>query len=188
VDRTVHKGIEPKSIVGVFFPGEHEYSRGNNYQLRALATALEIKLREEVREQASGSYFVSVNTSVSQYPDEEYRLDVLFACDPDRVEELTELVFESVRSVQESGLEPVYATKVKEIQTRTHEEELETNRYWLDTLQTYYLNGFDPSHIIDYPDLVARLDAEALREAARNYIDLNHYVRVVLRPEAQEQE
>jgi predicted Zn-dependent peptidase len=41
---------------------------------------------------------------------------------------------------------------------------------------------------VDYPDLVSELDAEALRQAANEYVDLQRYVRVVLRPEAQEAE
>ncbi len=183
IQKNVRKGLEPKSRVQLIFTGPFEWSRQNRYHLNSMTHVLRIKLREVLREDKGGTYGVGVNASPSHYPDEEYRLTISFACSPDRVNELTNTVFQQIDSLKKQLPEEIYMQKVKEIQRRKHEKDLKENRYWLNALTFHYRHQENPRNILEYTKLVDQLTARDIQTAAQKYIDENNYVKVVLYPE-----
>ncbi len=189
VDKAVYRGIEPKSQSQLVFTGPFAYDGWkNNLELRAMTSVLEIKLREVLREDLGGTYGVRVSSSGSHYPDEEYRISISFGSDPERVEELTQVVFEQIDSLKTVGTTDLYVDKVKEIRKRQRETNLEENSFWVGSLATLDFNGVDPLRLIQYPALVDSLTVEAVQQAAQRYFNMDRYVRVVLYPEEGESE
>lgn len=185
IEKTVKKGLEPKSQVQMVFSGAFAWSREERYAAQSLASVLRIKLREQLREEKGGTYGVAVNPSLSHYPKSEYRFTVSFGCAPERVEELTKTALEQIDSVRNFGPDVSYINKVKEIQRRERETNLKENRFWLTNLQFFYTNDEDPTQVLKYNELVDRLSAEAVQKAAQKYLEGKNYVRVVLVPEKQ---
>ena len=183
IKKSVYKGIEEKGKVRITFSGPMEWSPENNYLFRSMASVMEIKLREVIREDLGGTYDISVGTSASLYPREEFRLNISFDCNPERIEELTNSVFLVLDSLKTDGPDDSYITKVTETQLRSYETQMKENNYWLRALQNYYFTGRDPESILEYPDRVKSLSAAKIRKAANKYLDMNNYVRVVLFPE-----
>jgi len=183
IRRTVKKGLEPKGRVQIIFSGLISWSLENRLKLQALADVLDIRLRESLREDAGGTYSVGVVSSVSHYPDEEYHVYIGFGCDPEEAEELSALVFEQIKLLRTEGPKEEELNKVKEIFKRERETALKTNEFWVQTLQYYYAHKQDPLKILEYESSVDALDAEAIRQTAHRYLDLENYVRVVLYPE-----
>ena len=183
VEKTVRKGFEPKSLVQIIFSGQFEWTSRNRYEIISLADVLRIKLWETLRGGMGGIYRVGVRPSFSRYPDEEYYFAISFGCAPERVEELTETVFAQFDSLKEVGPAEIYIAKVKEIQRRRWETGLRKNEFWLNALQVHYLYGEDPGNILKYGELVGKLTPDAVRRAARTYLDTGNYVKVVLYPE-----
>ena len=64
--------------------------------------------------------------------------------------------------------------------------DLKENKFWLDSISSYYFHGLDPVKILEYDKLVDGLSAEVIQAAAQDYMDANNYVKVVLYPEAVE--
>ena len=186
IDKVVRKGIEPKSLVRIIFSGPYQWSRENNYVLRSMVSAMRIRMREVLREDLGGTYGVGIWSSTTHFPKEEYRVNISFGCAPERVEELTGTVFQLIDSLQQYGIDESYVSKVKEMQIRKYETDLKKNRYWLNALNSYYLNQLDPVKIIRYKELVETLDREKIQKAAQHYFNINNYVRVVLYPEKTE--
>jgi zinc protease len=50
-------------------------------------------------------------------------------------------------------------------------------------LNSYYVNGGNPTGILRYPELVDSLSGEAIQKASQKYFDMDNYVQVVLLPE-----
>ena len=50
----------------------------------------------------------------------------------------------------------------------------------------YYLHGEDPLNILDFDKLVDALSVEVIQTAAREYLNSDNYVKVVLYPEVVE--
>lgn len=184
IDKAVYRGIEPKSQSRLIFTGPFEYDGWkNNLELRAMTSVLQIKLREVLREDLGGTYGVWISGSGTRYPDEEYRISITFGCDPERVEELTQVIFEQIDSLKTVGTTDLYIDKVKEMRQRQREIDLEENSFWVGSLASLDFNGVDPRRLIQYSSLVDSLTAEAVQQAAQTYFNMDRYVRVVLYPE-----
>ena len=183
VRRTVRRGVEPKARTQLVFTGPIEFNRRNVVVLRSLGEALEIRLRERLREELGGTYSVSVGGSAERDPRPQYRFVVDFGADPERVEELVRVVFAQIDSVKAMGIPEKDLVKVREAQRREREVALRENNYWLGALMTYDRYGWDPRQI-PAPPLSADITSDELRDAARRYIDTSRYVQVTLVPEA----
>ena len=184
IDKAVYRGIEPKSRSQMIFTGPFEYDGWkNNLELRAMTSVLEIKLREVLREDLGGTYGVWVGSSGSHYPDEKYRISISFGSDPDRVEELTQVIFEQIDSLKTVGTTDLYVDKVKEMRKRQRETDLKENSFWVGALETLDFNGVDPRLLIQYPALVDSLTVDVVQQSAQKYFNMDRYVRVVLYPE-----
>jgi zinc protease len=184
VDKTIYKGVEPKSQVQIIFTSPFEWSRENRLLMHALSEVLSIKLREVMREDLSGTYGVRVGASPSKFPREEYQFSISFGCDPERVEELTQTVFTQLDSLLTSGTTEEYVTKVRETTARQHEINLKENRYWLSRLSFSDTYEEDPILILEgSKDFMNRLTPAMIQEAARRYLNMDNYARFVLKPE-----
>ena len=182
ISKEVKAGIEPKSMVNINFTGPFQWSYQNRYDLTSMIDVLRIKLRESLREDKGGTYGVSVSHSVSHYPEEDYRIAISFGCDPQRVDELTAMVFSQLDSLKTFGTTPEYLNKVKEMHKRKRETDLKENSFWLSVLRFYYYNDEDPLTLLEFDEKVDNLSLEIIRETAQKYFNMGNYVKVVLYP------
>ena len=189
VEKTVRRGLEPKSRSRIFFNGPFDFDGWrNDFTLEAMGDILQIKLREVLREDLGGTYTVGVGASASHYPEEEYSISLTFSCDPERVEELTGVIFEQIDSLKTAGTTDVYLDKVKEITKREREVAMKENRFWLNGLGWVDFHGLDPRRYLRYSDMVDSVSVEAVQEAAQKYFDMSNYARFVLLPEVVDSE
>lgn len=184
VVKTVYKGEEPQSRVNITFNGSYEASRTASYHMESLEMLLDIVLFEELREERGGVYGASVYATPQRRPRETYRFSISFGCDPERVEELTNAVFETIEEIKENGISEDYVARVQEQQRQARTVSLEENRFWLTALRNaYYADSIsEPLDILDYSELVDSLTAEDLQKAVMEWLT-DRYVQVTLFPE-----
>ena len=184
IETVVRKGLGERSTVLMMHHGEFEHTRENRQMLRSLADVLGIMLREELREERGGVYGVRVSPSFTDYPDDEFTLTINFVTDPQRVEELMAAVEEQVERLRREGPDPEDVQTVREQQRRARETALETNAFWLGTLQWYYDQpDEDLLDVLRHQEMIERVTPDAIREAARRYLDGDDLLRAVLYPE-----
>ena len=183
VEKTVKRGVEQKSQTVLTFRGPAEYSPESQATMNVLESVLDIELRDRLREALGGTYGVGVGGSISRVPWEHYELTISFGSDPARVEELTKAVFDQIDSVRTRGASDDLLARVREIARREHETSLRQNGYWLGALGSRIRDGEPLESILTYPDRVAKVDANALREAAQRYLRDDRYARFTLVPE-----
>lgn len=179
----VHEGIEEKSSVRIIFSGSYDWTLENNTALYALRDLLNIRLREEIREESSGTYGVGVSASLSKFPVEEYTFSISFSCDPVRVKELTNLVFVVIDEVKKSLADSGNIVKIKEGFRRTYEKSLRENSYWLALMDAVFRYGLESSYLLDKPARNDAVSADMIRDAAVEYLDTDNYFKAVLYPE-----
>lgn len=178
-----YAGIEQRSSVNILFSGEYIWTLENNTALYALRELLNLRLREEVREDASGTYGVRVSASAIKSPLEKYTLNIGFSCDPVRVEELTAIVFEVIEEIKTSLASEENLTKIKEGFRRTYEESLKENSYWLGIMDAVYRYNLDSAYLLDKPSRNEALSSDSIYEAAIKYLNTDNYFKAVLYPE-----
>lgn len=185
IEKTVQKGIEKKSIVGLVFTGHFQWDRHGEYYLESLIDILNIKLRQAVREEQGGTYGVRVMQNISKYPKSKYMVLINFGCSPVRVEELTKTVFSVFDSLKQFGPSETEIAKVKEMNRKQREVNLKVNGFWMRFLSNYLSNGDDPNTLYKYDEFVNDLKSSDIKETAAKYLDEKNYIKVVLYPESQ---
>ncbi len=183
--KKVYKGEAQKSVVSIIFTGKKAFSRENRFKLSAMSQALEIKLREDIREDKSGVYYVRVAPSFQKIPHEQYQITINFGCDPTRVDELVAEVMKQIDTITTQPIEATYVERVQKIGKNELEVNLKDNKYWMSTLQDRYWNDIDPSTITlaDGNMLYDSLTPQDIFETAKDYFDRKNCVEVILYPE-----
>ncbi len=184
VVKTVYKGEEPQSRVSITFNGPHEDSRQARHHMESLEMLLDILLFEELREERGGVYGAGVSAVQLRRPKEGYRFSISFGCDPERVEELTNAVFETIKEIKQNGVSEDYVARVQEQQRQARAISLEENGFWVSALRSsYYSDSIsEPLDILRYDELVDSLTAADLQQAAITWLT-DRYVQVTLFPE-----
>ena len=181
IEKTVRSGIEPQSQTRIAFTGPFEYTAQNRLGMRVMAQALELRLRERMREDLGGTYSVRVNGGYEQIPEERYTVTIQFGSDPLRAEELRAVVFEELRALQADGPSQEDVEKVVEAERRSRETNLQLNPYWAFQLMGAKASGQDPRFLID-TTLFDAVSSESIQEDARRYLNEERVVIVVLLP------
>jgi len=188
INKSIFKGVDEKSMTQMAFTGPFEWSRENIYSLESMVQAFRIKLREILREELGGVYGVGVWTSINHYPEERYKISISFGCAPDRVEELTNAVYDQIDSLMTVGTTDKYLNKVKETQKRDRETSLQENDYWLKQLSFMAKHNLDFSTFLLFDEYVERLSLIDIQNAANIYFKTDNVVQVTLYPEDDQKE
>ena len=96
----MHAGIEPKAQSLFVFTGPCEYSVENRAVMSALRQLLDIRLREVLREDKSGTYGAGVGAGCSHIPYPHYQVTVSFGSAPERTDELSKALFGVIDSIK----------------------------------------------------------------------------------------
>ncbi|HEX2191292.1 MAG TPA: insulinase family protein, partial [Longimicrobiaceae bacterium] len=184
VRRTVRKGVEPKARTQLVFTGSAAFDRDTLAALRAMGEVLQLRLRDLLREDMGGTYGVGVSAGAVREPRPTYTVSVAFGTSPERLDELTAVVLAQVDSLKRSGPTAEELRKVREAERRSRETEMRDNGFWISQMISYVGNGWALGDIPGDGGRTARLTPEAVREAARRYLDTGNYVQVSLLPEA----
>ncbi len=182
-ERTVRKGIEPRSQTAIVFTGSMRYSREEAYTLQALGEVLGYRLRDALREELGGTYGVDVSASASRIPHEEFSVFIGFGSSPERADSLAREVFGQIDSLRRAGPLPGDLVKVREGAIRERETNLQRNGFWLSLLVSARGQDLAPGALLTLDPLLSRLNASALQDAARRYLDPGRFVRITLLPE-----
>ena len=183
VEKTVRKGIEPKSQAAIVFTGPFPFDSPHQVTLDALAVVLDTRLRERLREALSGTYGVQVEADASRIPDARYTINIDFGCDPDRTEALVKTLLGEIETLKARGPTEKEVRDAGEALRRRHDSDLAVNSRLVSELSARYENSADIAEFFELPEEIGKLTAAAIQEAARRYLDTSNYVRVTLYPE-----
>jgi zinc protease len=183
VEKTVRKGIEPKSQTTVVFTGPIAFDSAHQAALQALGLVLETRLRQSLREQLSGSYGVQVEADASPIPEPRYNITIAFGCDPVRTVELVRALFRVIETLARDGPTEAEVSDARQALLTDHESTLAQNDRLAGELSERYELSEDIGEFFDRPADYMRLTAAAVHDAARSYLDTGNYVRVTLYPE-----
>ena len=187
---TVNKGQDDKGLVYICFGGklpaaknldEQYYDSEMLEQFRALA---DIKLREIIREDKSGTYGVSVYAGIQGDKERYFDFQVSFGCEPAREKELEAEVIATLKKLATELPSEADVEKLKESYRRSFEVNQMNGSWWLEMLANIEVYKDTPAQAA-YDDTFAikNITAKALQEQAKKYIDTTNYVSVFLEPE-----
>lgn len=182
IRKVVQKGVEPQSRTQIIFTGPFQYTAENRLGMRVMTGALEIRLRELIREELGGTYGVTVAGGYEKYPEAAYSIRISFGSDPERTDELVEALFGEMERFKAHGPTPEELQAVKEQERRSRETNLKENRWWVAQLQFAEEYDSDPRFLLDQ-SLLDGVTAQTIGADARRYLRTDNYVQVTLLPE-----
>src|SRR5688572_7948087 len=183
VQKTVEKGIAPKSQVAIVFSGPFVYNDANLLALRTMTMVLQGRLFDTIRQQLGGTYSIEVEPLTQKYPKPEYTVRISWACDPARVETLVQRVFDEIAFIKRSsGLQ---MDRIRTALGRDYDENSQNNGYLLNQIVRRYEEGNPEgvAGVFNVPAQIGALTAAQIQQAAQMYLNTDNYVRVTLMPE-----
>ncbi len=186
IEKTVEKGIAPKSEVAIVFAGPFVYDDANKLALQAVRLLLQSRLSDAIREELGATYSITVESQSARIPSPEYRLRINWTCDPARTQSLVQRVMTEVEFVRQMLLVPEQVSRVRSILAREFEKNSEENGYLLGQISRRYDDG-DAANVgaavQPPPQHISELSGAVIQQAAQRYLDTDNYVRVTLMPE-----
>lgn len=182
--KTVYRGVENKSFVVLSASGPMTYAPRERHEIQSLCEVMEIQLREQMREEKGGVYFVSVQPDFNRIPTQEYSVNVIFSCDPGRVDELTGVVKNEMAALRKSPVADSVVAKVREMQKKERETAMKTNGFWLNALANFERDGEPYSNIKLRDEFIAKLTPDQVQTAAKKYLAGTNFAEFILKPES----
>jgi zinc protease len=184
VDRTIQKGIAPKSQVAIVLSGPFEYDEPHQLAFRTATLLLQSRLTDTIRQELGGTYSITVNPDTEKVPRPTYSVRIEWTCDPARTAALVQRVFDEIAFVRNTSISPRQLTAIRGGLLREYEQNSQDNRYVLGQIARAYEDG-DAEHaaVERQPQLIASLTSDAIEQAAKTYLDTRSYVKVTLMPE-----
>jgi zinc protease len=180
----VRKGREPRGQTVVSFFADTKLDELEMHRARAAASLLGIRLRDILREELGGTYGVSVAYE-NAIPFKGYgSMTVQFGSDPANIEKLTGEVLKEVERLKGQGPSAEDVARVQELERRDLQTSTKQNTYWIGSLQTVHMLGWDPAGITRREDRIQKLTPQTLHETFKKYFPLDRYTVVTLKPES----
>jgi zinc protease len=180
-------GTAPKAAVTVTMYGKEKWTRDGERDIETLAGVLDIRLREVLREDMSGTYGVGVWGDISRIPVQERRFAVQFGCAPENVDKLIKAMWAEIKKVAKSGIGDTYLDKIRETMSRNRQAALVDNGSWAGWLEESARTGDDLTTILDLEGDLARVSSANVKAAAKKYADDKQYFLGIMKPAAADQ-
>jgi zinc protease len=158
------------------------FNPATRFELNALSSVLDIILINEIREKLSGVYGISASITLTKIPRNAYQAEIRFPCAPENAELISTRIHQILDDIKKRGPSEADLKKVKETNRQQIKAALETNGFWHQSITDYYVNGIDPSYILDWENRNNGLSATRLAELARLVFREETEKRLVLKP------
>jgi zinc protease len=138
VEKTVEKGIAPKSEVTIVLSGPFEYDDAHVLGLRTMTLLLQSRLLETIRQELGGTYSITASPGAKKFPRPEYSVKIDWTCDPARTESLVQRVFKEIAFVRDTSLSSRQVTSIRDVLLREFETNSQSNGYLLNQIARRY--------------------------------------------------
>jgi zinc protease len=183
VKEEVKKGKEPASQTLLSFFADPGFDEFEMHRARAASSVLNIRLREILREELGGTYGVNVGFANSP-PIKGYgMMQIQFGSSPENVDKLVNAALKEIERLKTEGPSAEDVSKVKELERRDLETNAKQNAYWLGSMQTVHMYGWDPAGIARRDQRTERLTQENIKAMFQKYFPMDRYTLVTLKPE-----
>src|SRR4029077_12614012 len=104
VEKTVEKGIAPKSEVAIVFSGPFGYDDPHVLALRTMTRVLGSRLFAALRQELGGTYSITADPDIEKFPRPQYVVRIDWTCDPAQTDALVRRVFDEITSLNATPL------------------------------------------------------------------------------------
>jgi len=184
VEKTIQKGIAPKSQVAIVLSGPFDYDEPHKLAFRTATLLLQSRLVDTIRQELGGTYSITVSPDTDKVPRPTFSVRIEWTCDPARTTALVQRVFDEIAFVRNTAISQRQEAAIHQGLLQEFERNSDDNRFVLGQIARAYEDGEPANAAIEkQPALIAALTGADIQAAAQKYLDTRSYVKVTLMPE-----
>ncbi len=172
----------PKATVFISHNTPMKYTSYNNVVLKVIQVILDIVFTEKVREEAGGTYDVSINIGSQKYPVQLATDLIMFDCDPAKANDLKAIIYRELNNLITIGPGKENLGKAVSNLLKNREESRLHNSYWSNALYAYYFTGIDVNDPGNYEEILKKLTTDDIKEVAIQFFTNADLADIVFRP------
>ncbi len=182
-NKILKMGVEPKSKTRITFYKPLKDDFDEMFVLNAVTEILEVRLRDILREEMGATYYVG-SGSANMLPASKFATTyVAFDSNPENVDEMVSVVFEEISKMKKDLVEPHETGNIVEKYLKDRETKLESNYYWMNSIQSCLKHGVDPHDILKRDERIRSLTPEAVKKSVKKYYPKKKHTIISLYPE-----
>jgi zinc protease len=182
----LNKGADAQGYAVTAFTGfMQKWTLQADAEADALATILDTKLRETLRNDAGSVYACSAGIQLYQEPRARFVSSLYFPCEPNRVQALQEQALKLIREIKDGAITEQNLRDAKAKLLANREPTMKDNASWLGRIIFWTQLGYSPDKTLEYNDILASVTLQHLQEAAQRYFNESNIGTFILLPEPQ---
>lgn len=175
----------PKATVFISHNAQLKYNSVNNVTLKVIQGILDLVFTEKVREEAGGTYGVSLNIGSQKYPVQQATGLIMFDCDPAKANDLKAIIYRELNKLITSGPSQENLDKTISNLLKNREESKLHNSYWSNALYSYYFTGIDVNDPKNYEEILKKLTINDVKKVASLFFSKADLADIVFRPKSE---
>jgi zinc protease len=185
IDKTVEKGLAPKSQVAIILTGPFQYDDAHKLALHTVTMMLESRLFDTIRQELGETYSITATPTMQKFPRPEYSIRIEWTSAPERTAAVVRRVMDEIAFVRNATFGPGQVSAIRGILRREFDKNSVDNVYFLNQISRRYQDGEGESvALVDkLPEQIDQLTGEMLKQAATTYLSVDRYVKVTQVPE-----
>ena len=168
----------PKAGVLKAYNCSLDYTYRNTFCFGIMTGLIDLKLNNDIREDAGGTYGVNLSNQVFRYPNPQFNLNIQFMCDPDKLEYLYQKTDESIREMINNGVDSKELNKIITSLLSAKAREVKDVNYWNQVLEKYIEFGEDHTKKQYYQDIIKSITENDINTMMKQYFKKSNLVNL----------
>jgi len=182
--RVARASGDDRATVSIFVETPIAYDEGAARVAGVLQEALNIRMRELLRQEKGGTYSARAVAEIEPKPYPHAMVTISFTCSPENREALTKAALDELGAESSGSLSAASFAKALEIRKRSLETAEKTGSYWANALVGALSRGDDVAAIARRRELYAAITEEDVRALAAKIAKPDRALVAVQAPEA----
>lgn len=182
VKRVSVKMKDPKAVVCMAFRKDISYSYPTKLYSDLLGQMLKMRYIKSIREEESGTYGVTLQMDVTQFPRNEMNCVIAFNCMPSRVDSLKSCVYKEIDDLLINGPREEEKEKVRKLFVKKRAEQKQNSFFWENALYQYYYNSVNIDSQESFYQPIKSLTCDDLQAAMRTLFSNADVVDLIFEP------
>ncbi len=161
----------PKASVKIYLSREMEFSPKSSLYTKVLQDVLGKRLTSRIREREGGTYGIYTRGWENKRPRENTNYTIEFQCDPIRLAQLKEAVFQEIELVTDDEVKEDEIRSTVMNLYKTDEQRKNYNSYVSSALISFIQDGYNPWAPENYNEILDSVTPAALKDFAAKAFD-----------------
>lgn len=171
--------LTPKTSVYVQKLMDLEFNPKNSLEVKAFKDLLDIVYVRTIRESEGGTYGVSTGATISREKNES-ALRIVFDTNPDKIKEISPIVYSEITKIANGEVLPEEFNKVKEFLLKKYQEDIKQNGYWLNNISSEFFYGNQLGTITQ--EGINALTKDDIVKVAKAFVSQGNNLEVIMNP------